>query len=126
MTARERPLVGVTPDIAASPRAGEPLMIIQARYAHALEQAGATPVILPVLASSSTVRCMIASLDGLVVSGGNFDIHPRFYGEKPIDALGEVKPERTDFELGLIALALRRDMPLLGICGGAQAINVAL
>jgi putative glutamine amidotransferase len=125
MKRRGRPLVGITPDVAASPRAREPLIIIQERYARAVEAAGAIPLVLPVLPSSTSMRAMIENLDGLVVSGGNFDIHPRFYSEKPIRSLGEIKQERTEFELGLIGLALKRDMPLLGICGGAQAINVA-
>ena len=126
MTRRERPLIGITPDIGASPRAGEPLFILQERYARAVEAAGGVPLVLPVVPAYASLRAMIENLDGLVVSGGNFDIHPKFYGEKPIPALGAIKEQRTAFELGLIALALRRDMPLLGICGGAQAINVAL
>ena len=69
---------------------------------------------------------MLRSLDGLLVSGGNFDIHPSFYGEKPIDGLGAIKPERTESELDLTAAALKDDLPILGICGGAQAINVVL
>jgi putative glutamine amidotransferase len=61
-----------------------------------------------------------------LISGGNFDIHPSYYGEKPIRALGAIKKDRTEFELELVDLALNEDLPLLGICGGAQAINVAL
>ena len=126
---RERPLVGVTPDLASAARPGgkvEPLIVLQERYARALERAGAVPIILPVTPSRASLRAVMENIDGLVVSGGNFDIHPKFYGEKPIRALGEIKAERTEFELGLIALALARDMPVLGVCGGAQAINVAL
>jgi putative glutamine amidotransferase len=126
MRRRGPPRIGITPDVSVSVSAKEPVTIIQARYARAVEQAGGVPLILPPLPSSRTVRAMIESLDGLVVSGGNFDIHPKFYGERPLAALGDIKEERTEFELGLIALALARDMPLLGICGGAQAINVAL
>jgi putative glutamine amidotransferase len=62
----------------------------------------------------------------LVISGGNFDIHPSYYGEKPIREIGAIKEERTQFELEMTRLALKRDLPLLGICGGAQAINVVL
>lgn len=126
MKRRVRPWIGITPDVSVSVTAKEPLTILQERYARAVEQAGGVPLILPPLSSSRTLRAMIESLDGLVVSGGNFDIHPKFYGEEPISALGEIKEDRTEFELGLIALALARDVPLLGICGGAQAINVAL
>ncbi len=120
------PLIGVTPDVAASAGRAEPLIVLQERYARALQQAGAVPLVLPPASAPATLRRIIESLDGIVVSGGNFDIHPRYYGERAIKKLGHIREERTEFELGLIALALKRDMPLLGVCGGAQAINVAL
>src|SRR6185503_176629 len=56
----------------------------------------------------------------------DFDIHPRYYGERAIRELGEIKAARTEFELEIFGAALKRDLPVLGICGGAQAINVAL
>jgi putative glutamine amidotransferase len=124
-----RPLIGITPDASTTPRPGgesEPVLVLQERYARAVEQAGAVPVVLPIMPSPASLRRVVETLDGIVVSGGNFDIHPKFYGEKPIRTLGYIKEERTEFELGLISLALRRDMPVLGVCGGAQAINVAL
>ena len=126
---RARPLIGITPDLSATARAGgkaEPVLVLQECYARAIERAGALPLILPIVPSPASMRRVVETLDGIVVSGGDFDIHPKFYGEKPIKALGYVKEERTEFELGLISLALRRDMPVLGVCGGAQAINVAL
>jgi putative glutamine amidotransferase len=133
MTGRSRrqPVIGITPDIATAPASkpggqGEPLLVLQDRYVRAIEQAGAVPVVLPITSSRATMRAMLDQVDGLVVSGGDFDIHPEFYGEKPIDGLRHVRKERTEFELGLILLALKRDLPLLGICGGAQALNVAL
>ncbi|HEY2987315.1 MAG TPA: gamma-glutamyl-gamma-aminobutyrate hydrolase family protein [Candidatus Binatia bacterium] len=141
-TRRDRPLVGITPDLLAdlrptqggeqsrtAPRSGdksEPLLVLQERYARAVQQAGAIPLVLPITPSRSAIRSAIETLDGIVVSGGNFDIHPAYYGEKPIKQLGYVQAERTEFELGLIALGLERDVPILGVCGGAQAINVAL
>ena len=123
---RNQPLVGITPDVPGADKKGEPLIVLQERYARAIEQVGALPVVLPITAYEAGIRATLDRLDGLVVSGGNFDIHPEFYGEKPIDGLGRSYKERTEFELGLISLALKRDLPLLGICGGAQAINVAL
>ena len=131
MIARRQPVIGITPDVATAPTAmpggkGEPLLVLQERYTRAVQQAGAVPIVLPITGSRATTRAMLDRVDGLVVSGGNFDIHPNFYGEKPIDGLGIVRTERTEFELDLISLALKRDLPILGICGGAQAINVAL
>ena len=64
--------------------------------------------------------------EGLILTGGG-DIHPAFY--KRNDALGvvkEVSEERDRFEFALIDRALQRDLPILGICRGAQVFNVAL
>jgi putative glutamine amidotransferase len=87
---------------------------------------GAIPLLLPFTASRALMRQYIDRLDGLVISGGAFDIHPSYYNEKPIKEIGAIKEDRTEFELEMTHLALKRDLPLLGICGGAQAINVAL
>ena len=128
---RGAPLIGITADLSVpnSNAAGpsrEAILFLPQRYCRAVERAGGMPLVLPSMASGAGLRRMLQRLDGLAISGGNFDIHPTYYGEKPIRALGEVKQERTEFELELVTLALRRDLPLLGICGGAQAINVAL
>lgn len=125
------PLIGITPDIrtakpSPSGHKREPVILLQERYARAILDGGGTPVILPITSSLTATRQIMEHLDGIVISGGNFDIHPKYYGEEPIAALGEIKQERTEFELELIALALKRDFPLFGVCGGAQAINVAL
>ncbi len=126
-----KPLIGITPDVERSPAVhsadrGEPLVVLQERYAWAILEAGGIPLILPVFPSQTAIRELLDRLDGILLSGGNFDIHPTFYGEEPTQALGEIKEERTQFELGLLSSALERDLPLLGVCGGAQAINVAL
>lgn len=127
----DAPLIGITPDsVSSRARAPgvkrEPLIVLQQRYARAIQEAGGVPLILPISSSRMVLRQISDRLDGILISGGNFDIHPRLYHEESIKALGEIKEERTRFELGLISLALERDLPLLGVCGGAQAINVAL
>ena len=78
------------------------------------------------LRPTASVRRALSLLDGLVITGGNFDIHPSYYGEKPIAELGVMKSQRTEFELEIGAAALRNDLPVLGLCGGEQALNVAL
>lgn len=125
------PLIGITADLSsrdsrASKLYKEATLFLSQRYCRAVEVAGGLPLLLSPMLSKSSARRILHRLDGLLISGGHFDIHPRYYGEKPVRALGEVKPERTEFELELANLALARDLPLLGICGGAQAINVAL
>lgn len=131
MSRGSSPLIGITADLSdASPNGTgnyrESTVFLPERYVRAIEQAGAIPLVLPAHPSSSTLRVLTGFLDGLLISGGNFDIHPHIYGEKPIKELGIIKPRRTEFELQITAAALKRDLPVLGICGGAQAINVAL
>jgi putative glutamine amidotransferase len=120
------PLIGITSDISAGDQEGnrEPLYFLARRYVKAVVDAGAIPVILPPIASGKAIGAVLARLDGLVLSGGNFDIDPSYYGEKPIAALGAIKAERSAFELEIAAIALNRDLAVLGVCGGAQAINV--
>ena len=104
----------------------EPTIFLLERYLRAILRAGGIPLTLPLATSRKAIREISQRVDGLLVTGGNFDIHPKVYGEEPLEALGEVKEERTQFELELIALALERNLPILGVCGGAQAINVAV
>ncbi len=104
----------------------EPTLFLPQRYCRAVQEAGGIPLILPPVASQRRLRRILQRLDGVLISGGNFDIDPSYYGENPIGALGSIKKVRTEFELELVKLACHRDLPLLGICGGMQAINVAL
>ena len=122
------PVIGITADVDGNGKnhsAGAKIYLLE-RYFHALERAGAAPLILAPIASKAALRRLVALLDGVVLSGGDFDIHPRHYGERPIEALGAIKAARTQFELELAAAAVATDLPLFGICGGAQAINVVL
>ena len=122
------PVIGITADVDGDHKNHSPgvKIYLLERYFHALERAGAAPLILAPIASKAALRRLVALLDGVVLSGGDFDIHPRIYGERPIEPLGTIKAARTQFELDLAAAALATDLPLLGICGGAQAINVVL
>jgi len=128
MSNRYSPVIGITADFAEgnAQKKSEATSFLAQRYYRAVEQAGATPLILPPLSSSPAIRRALELLDGLIISGGGFDIHPSYYGEKPIHELGLVKAERTEFELDIALAALKKDLPVLGICGGEQALNVVL
>jgi putative glutamine amidotransferase len=131
MIRRFFPLIGITADTSdASGRFShgpkDSTLFLPERYLTAVEQAGAVPVVLPANRTKSATSRLLGMLHGLVISGGDFDIHPRYYGKRPIKELGEIKAARTEFELEIAGGALKRDLPVLGICGGAQAINVAL
>jgi putative glutamine amidotransferase len=131
MTRRSAPVIGITADFSAAKLNGgsvarEATHTLPHRYCRAVENAGGVALILPAINSNDSLTRLLDLVDGVLISGGDFDIHPRYYGEKPIAGLGVIKHERTRFELGLTAAALKRDLPVLGLCGGEQAINVVL
>src|SRR5918993_2653169 len=127
-----RPLIGVTtselrPSGAGTlRRQGEPAhpeMALGMTYLQAIEGAGAVPVVLPPCVSD--LEPLISRLDGVCLSGGP-DLDPEAYGapDRHVE-LGPTEPSLDAFELALARAALERGMPLLGICRGAQALNVA-
>lgn len=66
--------------------------------------------------------------DGLILTGGG-DIHPKFYGREDALALldkKEINVARDEFEFKIVKDALKKGMPILGICRGMQTFNVAL
>jgi len=94
-------------------------------YVDGVAGAGGVPVVLPPAGDERAARAVIQSLDGLLLSGGS-DLDPGYYGEKPMPELGITLPERDAFETVLVGQALRRGIPIFGICRGMQVLNVAL
>lgn len=119
------PLIGITLD--TEPPGGYsrfPWLALRRNYADAVSEAGGLPVLLPpVYADASTY---LNHLDGLVISGGNFDVDPVLFGAAWRHPSVRTKDERTAFETVMIEGALRRGLPLLGICGGQQLLNIVL
>ena len=126
-----RPLIGVTTsELRASSagtlrRHGEPPhaeMALGMTYLSAIEAAGGMPVVLPPLGD---VEALLDRLDGICLSGGP-DLDPDAYGASERHAeLGPTEPNIDTFELALARAADARGLPVLGICRGAQALNVA-
>ncbi|HMQ22579.1 MAG TPA: gamma-glutamyl-gamma-aminobutyrate hydrolase family protein [Planctomycetota bacterium] len=96
------------------------------RYVEVVIQAGGLPVlILP--NDPRSPDDILADVDGLLMTGGD-DIHPRVIGEEPGGRpMRLLSVQRERFVLALAASALRREasFPILGVCLGAQALNVA-
>ncbi|MFN3201580.1 MAG: gamma-glutamyl-gamma-aminobutyrate hydrolase family protein [Bradymonadia bacterium] len=119
------PLIGVTLDI--EPPGGfsqKPWYAIRVNYAAAVAAAGGLPVMLP--HDVDQVDAYLDRLDGVIISGGAFDLDPALFGAETRHPTVTTKTTRTDFEWALCRGALDRAMPVLGICGGLQLMNVAL
>ena len=93
-------------------------------YLRAIEAAGGLPVVLAP-EDPAVADALLDRLDGLCLAGGP-DLDPLAYGEAERHArLGPTDAGVDTAELALARAADRRGLPLLGICRGAQAINVA-
>jgi putative glutamine amidotransferase len=121
-----KPVIGVTcsPMEDVRPWATFPKQAVSDNYLDAVAAAGGVPILLPPRAAD--VDRVLDLVDGLLLTGGaDFDptrygddtLHPQTYG---VDA------RRDEFEIDLIRGAIDRDIPILGICRGIQALNVAL
>jgi putative glutamine amidotransferase len=94
-------------------------------YVEGVVEAGGVPVVLTPAVGIRAAEALLGGLDGLLLSGGS-DLEPGYYGEGSIPELGVTIPEWDAFDMALLSLALRRRMPIFGICRGMQILNVAL
>jgi putative glutamine amidotransferase len=124
-----KPIIGVTPDFNAGDRkewgGREPTYFLRARYVRAIEELGGIPVVLPLVADVRARRRLITSIDGLLLTGSGPDLAPELYGERQRYSFRVMSQRRATFELEMAQLARAADLPVLGICGGMQAMNVA-
>jgi putative glutamine amidotransferase len=107
------PARAVNPDVAAARNA---------LYADAIARHGADAVVVSPATAAATRRDALATMTGLLLSGGG-DIDPARYGGAPGNAT-DADPARDDLDADAWAAASSRALPVLGICRGLQAINV--
>ncbi|MGO9752335.1 MAG: gamma-glutamyl-gamma-aminobutyrate hydrolase family protein [Solirubrobacteraceae bacterium] len=94
-------------------------------YTNAVQRAGGLTIMIPPDPQLAEDPNQILDLiDGLLLAGGS-DIGPSSYGQTPHPETGGVVPARDAVELALTRAALKRDLPVLGICRGMQLLNVA-
>ncbi|MET9467876.1 gamma-glutamyl-gamma-aminobutyrate hydrolase family protein [Streptomyces sp. NPDC006544] len=122
-----RPLIGITTYIEAVTRYGVwnvPTALVPTGYYELVQASGGTAVLLPPDDPEAAAE-VLSRLDGLVVAGGP-DVDPVRYGAARDPRTGAAATQRDAWELALIAAALASRTPVLGICRGMQALNVAL
>ncbi len=92
-------------------------------YVDVVEQAGAVPVVLPLVTTEDEAEAAIEDIDALIVTGGE-DIDPAYYGQQPADTLETVNVDRDKSDMLVLEEALDEDMPILLTCRGLQMLNV--
>lgn len=125
-----KPIIGVTPDFNAGNRKDmgghEPTYFLRARYLRAIEDLGGIPLILPLAEKVSVRRQLVKGLDGLFLTGSGPDLPPSLYGERQRYRYELMSRQRSAFEIEMARLAVSDTLPILGVCGGMQTLNVAL
>jgi putative glutamine amidotransferase len=99
---------------------------LPAVYVDGVTLAGGIAMLLPPQpVDDGIVERVLDGLDGLVITGGR-DVDPAAYGQAPHEKTDEPARERDAWEFALVRGALARGLPVLGICRGAQVLNVVL
>ena len=120
-----QPLIGFTLDYEEKPTYSKyPWYALRDNYTASVARFGGAALALP--HELGAVDRYLEVLHGLVVTGGDFDVPPEMYGETSVHEKVTVKPRRSQFEAALTRGAMARQMPVLGICGGEQLLNVLL
>lgn len=115
-----KPLIGINLDIKGGPPEEA---TIQTTYTDAILKSGGVPVLLPPM-DEADLCIALSRLDGLMLIGGA-DYCPSLYNEEPHDKLDLAHDRRQQFDLALARQALANsELPVLGICLGAQLINI--
>jgi len=99
--------------------------IVSTSYIAKIQAAGGMAMgLIPDLRVADDPDLILDRVDALMLIGG-VDLEPSTYGKAKSDRTEATAPERDCFELALTRGAMRRDMPILGICRGMQILNVA-
>ena len=113
------PVVGITTDI--EQEAGRGVQLVDDAYVKAVERAGGTPLVGPIVDRMQSLEAIANLLDGLIITGGR-GIEQGIVGELPSE-LAPVDGRRYQADAALLRAACSRSTPVLGICYGMQLIN---
>lgn len=130
MSEEEQPTILITTgNTHFTDRRGSPATdwVVSALYAQSIRAAGGFGLVLGPSGGNeadSMITDALRVMDGLLITGGAFDIHPSYYHAESHPSSGPFDDSRTSLEVALLKAALKADKPILGICGGMQLLNV--
>lgn len=102
---------------------GQDMLMVSHDYLNCVQHVGGIPVPLPALDAKEYPKDVAERLDGLILTGGP-DVNPYLYKQGSRIGLGKLSPQRDSFEMAVLKEMLAQDKPILGICRGAQLLNV--
>ena len=118
-----RPVIGITAYVedAAWGVWHVKAVLLPHAYVRHVAEAGGVPLVVP--PSSALEPDLVDLLDGLVLAGGA-DLDPALYGAEPEPRTVGIRADRDAGESALLAAALERDVPVLGVCRGMELLTV--
>jgi putative glutamine amidotransferase len=120
-----KPLIGIVPDYKeGSPTcySAKPFYALRHNYVDMINKVGGAAIILPY--DYDLIDDYLNAIDGLMIVGGYFDIHPKRYGASEIHPTVKLNEIRENFEYAIGKKAMEKNLPFLGICNGMQLLNV--
>ena len=96
--------------------------LLNSQYSDSVSNSGAIPLLCPSIERLEIIETLLDLADGVILIGGK-DYDPRSYGEEPLPETG-MNRMRPNFDLVFARAALRRELPILGICAGCQLLNI--
>lgn len=121
----QTPVIGITLDSEDPGGYSKfPWYAVRENYCSSVALHGGLPIVLP--HEPELADAYLDRMDGLIITGGAFDVDPSLFGDNDRHETVVLKERRTAFELAITKGALARNMPVLGICGGQQLLHVVL
>ncbi|HBN22642.1 MAG TPA: hypothetical protein DD412_05330, partial [Holosporales bacterium] len=116
-----KPTIGISMDSSKENTYSQyPWYALREHYCDTVYKAGGLPVMLP--HTTELIDHYLDLVDGVAISGGDFDHDPKLYGQDFYHEKTVLNPARSAFDFTFVEKALERDIPLLGICAGQQML----
>jgi putative glutamine amidotransferase len=121
----KRPLIGVIGNTRLIENRFTVQMCGETNLRAIAEVAGALPMMFAGCATITDIGSLLEAVDGILLTGGRANVHPRRFGVEPHPRHEPYDERRDDIALALVEACVERGVPLFGICRGLQEMNVA-
>ena len=123
---KKLPLIGIIPDYKDGEVNGyspKSFYALRTTFVEAISQSKGLPLVIPYCYNE--IENYLDLIDGLLITGGNFDIDPKTYGEDYIHPTTKLNLVRSEYERAFVTKALEREkLPIFGVCNGMQLLSV--